>query len=134
MTPPNQTPCLDALRRELARLEAQASNAARRNKPTMWAYYGRMIESLRREFGPTVARTARARGKRRRINDGGIAGVALALCQQADSECPMLPRDQAAELWAVSVYAARVLRAWGAGMPPRRSLAWLRKRVEVRRG
>lgn len=133
MRPNLRTPCLDALRRELARLEAQAANAARRNKPTMWAYYGRMIESLRREFGPTVARTHRSRGRWRRINDGGIAGVALAICQQADSECPSLPRDAAADLWALSVYAARVLRAWGAGPGPRRSLAWLRTRPEVRR-
>ena len=134
MRPNLRTPCLDALRRELARLEAQAANAARRNKPTMWAYYARMRDELRREFGPTVARTCRARGINRRFHDSGIAGVALAICQRADAQCPLLPRDAAADLWALSVYASRILRSWGAGPAPRRSLAWLRERAKVRRG
>lgn len=100
----------------------------------MWAYYARVAEQLRREFAPARARTKLGRGLNvRRVLDGGIAGVALAIVQRADDECPNLPRDKAAELWAVSVYAARVLRAWGAGPAPVRSLAWLRARVEVRR-
>lgn len=128
------TPCLDALQRQINSLEHQSANAARRNKPTMWAYYARMRDELRREFGPTMARTCRARGRNRRFHDSGIAGVALAICQRADAQCPLLPRDAAADLWALSVYASRILRSWGAGPAPRRSLAWLRERAEVRRG
>lgn len=99
-------------------LHAKAANSARRNKPTMWAYYLGMVAGLT-EWFDDVERT-----------DGGFAGAALALSQRAERECPTLPATEAARLWALSVYARRILRAWGAGCPPV-SLDWLRERAGV---
>lgn len=96
-------------------LASKATNAASRNKPTMWAYYQDQQERLA-EYFSDVTRT-----------DGGYAGAALALHQWAEDECPTLPPIDAARLWAMSVYGRRILRAWGAGSVPV-SLNWLRAR------
>ena len=101
----------------LADLKAKQANAARRNKPTMWAYFLSMRRGLKRWF---TART-----------DGGLAGQALALVQRAHQECSdaECPPTVAAHWWAMGTYAARILRAWDV-RSPRRSLSWLRARAE----
>jgi hypothetical protein len=131
------TPCLDAYTNVLLRLRADAKRSARMAKPTMWAYYERMAERVEAhlEYAAAEVRDARARGVRGlelRSIDGGIAGIALAVMQQADDRCPSLPRDAAADLWALSVYMSRIHKAWGVGQY-RRSLAWLRNRTGVQR-
>jgi len=128
------TPALHEFNRVMALLRRNAANAARRNKPAMWAYYGRMEERLRAWFRVQVDATEGAGSSdKARVIDGGIAGVALALIQKSERECPMLPRDEAADLWAMGTYATRILAAWRPGRTPRRlcrSLAWLRERAE----
>jgi hypothetical protein len=129
----SNTPCLDRYDAIIRRLQAQARNAAKRNKPTMWAYYGRMAERLERELARSVYDARNARGKRDGLElrsiDGGIAGSALALVQRADAQVWELSRDEAADLWALSVYANRILAAWTKA--ERRSLAWLRARAGI---
>lgn len=100
----------------LWRLRQSAANAARRNKPVMWAYYLEMEAELRRHFAG-VERT-----------DGSYAGVALATSQLAEREAPILASldpSHAARWWAVGVYCRRILRAWGVSDGHRPSLAWL---------
>lgn len=131
----SNTPCLDAFDRTIASIRRNAANAVRRNKPTMWAYFGRMEEGLTKWFGATVdaTRSATCEGRALRGIDGGIAGVALALVQRSEKLCPTMPRDEAADLWALGTYANRILRAWTSEKGPspfRRSLAWLRQRQE----
>lgn len=100
-------------------LDEKSRNAALRNKPTMWAYYGDMADWMRTYFGSCQYQS-----------DGGYAGAALALVQRAEQECPTLPRPEAAVLWARSVYCRRILRAWTPGQPlDRTSLQWLRDRA-----
>lgn len=100
-------------------LTAKAANAARRNKPTMWAYYLDMVYGLQEWFAGMDA-------------DGAFAGAALALSQRAEAECPGLGHVAAARLWALGVYARRILSAWGVGTGLQRvSLAWLRDRASV---
>lgn len=127
------TPCLDRFDSIVAHLRGQARNAARRGKPTMWAYYERMAERLEAHFAEAVAevRSSQASPDSLRMLDGGIAGVALAIVQIADGRCSGLPRDAAADLWALSVYCARILAVWTPGPQPRRSLRWLRERAGV---
>jgi hypothetical protein len=128
----SNTPCLDAFDRIVASCRVSARNAARRNKPTMWAYYLRMAEQLEGEFGDAVQAVREATKRDARYMDGGIAGVALAIVQDADSRCCTLKRDEAANLWALSVYASRILKVWTPGAPQRRrSLKWLRDRAGV---
>lgn len=103
--------------RLVAELREKSRNAAMRAKPTMWAYYGDMADALEEEF-KGVTRT-----------DGGYAGCALAISQNAEGACPSLPRAEAARQWAVSVYARRILAAWGAGIGNPVSLRWLRERA-----
>lgn len=108
---------VDTQRQIVALLDEKAANAARRCKPTMWAYYGEMADWLREYFADVS------------LTDAGYAGAALALVQRADDECPTLPRGQAAELWARSVYCRRILNAWTPPPHDRPSLQWLRDRV-----
>lgn len=103
----------------IADLQAKAKNAALRKKPTMWAYYGDMAELLEEWFADATP------------DDGGYAGAALALSQKAEAQCPMLPRRAAAHLWAMGIYARRILAAWGTNVPYKPSLDWLRKRAGV---
>lgn len=105
---------LDRLDAITADLRRQAANAARRNKPTMWAYFVDVEAGLRVWFSGTPR------------TDGAIAGAALALSQKAVRLCPDLPPADAARLWALGVYAKRVLRAWG--VTERVSLEWLHRR------
>lgn len=100
----------------IASLESQAANAARRNKPTMWAYYLRMADALRHELDAD--------------SDGGVAGQALAISQRAEEQCKTLPPSQAADLWAIGIYCRRILRAW-CPTPYRVSLNWLRARISA---
>ena len=109
---------VETFRQIVASLDEKAVNAARRNKPTMWAYYGDMADWLRDYFGSCLSHT-----------DGGYAGAALALVQRAEDECPTLPRGEAAALWARSVYCRRILNAWTPPPHDRPSLQWLRDRV-----
>lgn len=109
---------VETLRRIVADLEEKSRNAATRNKPTMWAYYGDMADELRDYFGTCHHQT-----------DGGYAGAALALVMRAEEECPTLPRGSAAHLWALSVYCRRILNAWTPAPHARPSLQWLRDRA-----
>lgn len=122
------TPCLAEYDRIVAACRAKARASARANKPTMWAYYERMAERLEAHFAEAVAATRAAKGQDRRVVDGGIAGVALAIVQSADERCAELPRDAAADLWALSVYCNRILGEWVEPVK-RRSLDWLRARA-----
>jgi hypothetical protein len=124
------TPCLNELDRLVADLRAKATNAARQNKPTMWAYYERMAERLEAHFAEAAAEARSAPGASgKRVADGGVAGVALAIVQSADERCCTLPRDAAADLWAISVYCNRILRKWTGEAIRGRSLKWLRARA-----
>lgn len=105
------------IRRELRN---KAVNAALRNKPTMWAYYIDMEEQLATWFSGL------------KHADGAFAGAALALSQRAVEQCPKLPPSEAARLWAMSVYARRILSAW-TGRREKVSLNWLRNRVQKAR-
>lgn len=127
------TPCLDELDRLVAYCRSAARRSAGRCKPTMWAYYERMAERLEAHFAESAAVVRAEKGGRhaRRVADGGIAGVALAIVQSADERCAELPRDAAADLWALSVYCRMILGRWS-GPQPRRSLEWLRRRACVR--
>jgi hypothetical protein len=100
----------------MSSLDSQARNAIRRGKPTMWAYFVETREGLRSYFAHVTP------------TDGGYAGAALALSQRAESRCPTLPVHEAARLWALSVYARRILASWGVGTGGRVSLQWLRDR------
>lgn len=105
-------------KRILASLHVKAKRAAGQNKPVMWAYYLRMAGRLWQELGQAAP-------------GGGIAGAALAVTQRADDDCPHLPRDEAADLWALSVYCRRIMRAWGVHpnqKHTRPDLSWLRNR------
>jgi hypothetical protein len=104
--------------RLVAELREKSRNAAQRGKPTMWAYYGDMADALEAEFADATS------------TDGGYAGCALAISQNAEAACPSLPRAEAARQWAISVYARRILAAWGAGIGNPVSLQWMRDRVE----
>lgn len=113
---------MDAFRAIVADLREKERNAARRNKPTMWAYYGDMADELERQFADVSH------------SDGGYAGAALALSQRAERLCPDLPRVEAARLWALGVYCRRILGAWTPGEPLagyRPGLGWLRQRAGV---
>lgn len=100
-------------------LRRKATNAAIHKKPTMWAYYGDMADGLFAWFGDSER------------DDGAYAGAALALSQKAERDCPNLARREAAHLWAMGIYARRILAAWGAGVPYKPSLDWLRQRAGV---
>jgi hypothetical protein len=102
----------------LIELRGKALRSATANKPTMWAYYADIADRLEREFEDALEDP----------DDGGLAGCALAISQIAENDCPKLPRQEAAQLWAVSVYARRILGTWGGGNV-RVSLDWLRKRA-----
>lgn len=104
----------------LAELQVKADNAIDRNKPTMWAYFIDMKGGLESWFVGVV------------VDDGGYAGAALALSQKAARECPHLEPQAAARLWAMSVYARRILSAWS-GRQERVSLNWLRARRSTER-
>lgn len=102
----------------VAELRGKAANAARRNKPTMWAYYLDAAVGLEDWFFD-VKRT-----------DGAYAGAALALTDHAAVACPNLSNPiDASRLWARGIYARRILRAWGVGAP-RVSLTWLHDRAD----
>lgn len=106
-------------RRILIELSKKAANAAIRNKPTMWAYYLRIRKRLEQELGQAG-------------DGGGYAGAALAMVQLAEEKCPHLSPDKAADLWAISVYCRRIMRAWGLhpyGRHHRPSLKWLHNRA-----
>lgn len=101
-------------------LDEKAINAARRNKPTMWAYYGDMADWLRAYFSEAEE------------DDGSYAAFAAVLVERAEAECPSLSRAEAAVLWARSVYCRRILNAWWPGVERyRSSLQWLRDRVSA---
>lgn len=101
----------------VAELRRQAKNAAMRNKPTMWAYYNDIVEGLTDWFDGIV----------RAEND--YAFTLAAISHSAITKCPNLADSHdAARLWAMGVYARRILRAAGY-RTPRTSLAWLRERV-----
>lgn len=126
-------PCLQELDRILLQQASKARNAALRCKPTMWAYHDRMQQRLTAWFSDSsdAVRAALATGGDQLIRcaDGGVAGAALALVQRAQEECCRLPRDEAADIWAMSVYANRILGKWTlTAEKPKRSLRWLRER------
>ena len=81
----------------LEELRCKAESAVLRNKPDRWDYYMEMIERLTAWFSEVDA------------NDGGYADAALALSQKAEAECPLLARGEAVRLWALGVYARRIL-------------------------
>lgn len=98
----------------------KAANAAARNKPTMWAYYLDMADGLLDWFADV------------KRDDGAFAGAALALSQRAEEQCAAAKHAEAARMWALGVYARRILR--GSGVPvSRTSLAWLHRRGSLLR-
>jgi hypothetical protein len=99
----------------LEQLRRKAEQAVSHNKPDRWDYYVEMVEHLTEWFSGVEA------------NDGSYAGAALALSQKAEAACPLLARREAVRLWALGIYARRILRAWGAGTGPRPSLEWFRR-------
>ena len=111
---------VETFRRVVTELDERSRESARKNKVTMWAYYGDMADELRGYFGTCINET-----------DAGYAGAALALVQRAEEECPTLPRGSAAHLWALSVYCRRILDAWTPAPHERGSLQWLRDRAGV---
>lgn len=104
---------LDRYHLVLADLHRQATNAARRNKPTMWAYYLGMAHSLRILYAGIAFTDATYAQTAREINDRAVA------------LCPKAAPPDAARLWALGVYARRIYHV---GRPP--SLDWLRARAE----
>ena len=101
----------------LEELRRKAESAVLHNKPDRWDYYVEMVERLTEWF--------------RGVEATGVsyAGAALALSQKAAAECPLLARHEAVRLWALGVYARRILRTWGAGTGARPSLEWFRRRA-----
>lgn len=97
---------------QAAELDRQSQNAARRNKPTMWAYYGDMARWLR-----SLEAT-----------DQGDLVAMLRSCAVVESDDFMVTPARAARLWAQGVYARRILAAAGIRVA-RPSLAWLRERA-----
>ena len=98
-------------------LHRQAEAAVLHKKPDRCDYYLEMVERL----------TGWCRGVE--ANDVSYAGAALALSQKAADECLLLARHEAVRLWAVGVYARRILRTWGACTGARPSLEWFRRRA-----
>jgi hypothetical protein len=98
-------------------LRSKAHAAVLHNKPDRWDYYVEMVERLTEWFSGVDA------------NDATYAHAALALSQKAEAECPLLGRREAVRLWALGVYARRILRASGAGTGARPSLEWFRQRA-----
>ena len=101
----------------LEELHRKAEAAVLHKKPDRWDYYLEMLERLTEWFRGVEA------------NDVSYAGAALALSQKAADECPLLARHEAVRLWALGVYARRILRTWGAGTGARPSLEWFRRRA-----
>lgn len=100
----------------IVELRAKAGNAARRNKPTMWAYNLEAIDGLEATVG-------------RDRTDGGVIRAARTLSAQARLHCPALPPTEAARLWALGIYSRRILERAGQAPGPRPSLAWLKERA-----
>jgi len=101
----------------LEQLRRKAEQAVSHNKPDRWDYYVEMVERLTEWFSGVDA------------TDGSYAGAALALSRKAEADCPLLARREAVRLWALGVYARRILRASGAGTVGRPSLEWFRRRA-----
>ena len=101
----------------LEELRCKAQAAVTHNNPDRRDYYVEMIERLTAWFSEVDA------------NDGSYADAALALSQKAEAECPLLARREAVRLWALGVYARRILRAWGVGTGTQPSLEWFRRRA-----
>lgn len=105
---------LEAYQQAIADLRRQALNAAARNKPTMWAYLSDCADGLDAWLiEPT---------------DDEALFACLGICERATLICGAsdIRPTEAARIWALSVYARRILRA--SGQPaPRASLAWLRE-------
>lgn len=93
-------------------LRAKAANAARRCKPTMWAYYSDCADQLSTWFD-LAERT-----------DEAYLNAAIALSESAKMAAPNLQPIEAARLWAQGIYARRI-----AGDTSRASLTWLRERA-----
>jgi hypothetical protein len=98
-------------------LHRQAEAAVLHKKPDRWDYYLEMLERLTEWFSGVGT------------NDVSYAAAALALSQKAKAECPVLVRREAVRLWALGVYARRILRAWGVRTGSRPSLEWFRRRA-----
>ena len=101
----------------LQELRCKAEAAVLHNKPERWDYYLEMVERLTEWFSGVGT------------NDVSYAAAALALSQKAKAECPVLVRREAVRLWALGVYARRILRAWGVRTGSRPSLIWFRRRA-----
>jgi hypothetical protein len=112
-----ETGLVGAYRDVLTDLDRRARNAARRNKPTMWAYFVEVREQLVDWFEARVEAWT----------DDEVASAAYQLHLIAAAACPNLLPGPAARLWAASVYARRILGA--GGLAPRASLEWLRQRA-----
>ena len=101
----------------LEELHRKAEAAVLHKKPDRRDYYLEMVERLREWFRGVEA------------TDVSYAGAALVLSQKAADECPLLARHEAVRLWALGVYARRILRTWGACRGARASLEWFRRRA-----
>ena len=83
---------------------AAASNAARRGKPTMWAYYRDVMEHICTTYGDAMQR-----------NDDAILDVARQVEMNARRICLVSDADyrDKARHYAYSVYARRIMRHAG---------------------
>jgi hypothetical protein len=115
---------LTALRARDAVMESvreRAENAKKTNKPMMWAYLVRMFKRLDYELGPADM-------------DHQVIVKCQGIVQDAADQCPRLVSHgdngatEAADLWALSVYATRILTLCGRAhtySQADRSLDWL---------
>jgi hypothetical protein len=94
----------------LEELHQKAEATVLHNKPDRWDYYVEMVERLTEWFRGVEA------------NDDSLAGAALALSQKAEAECPLLAGHEAVRLWALVVYARRILRTGELEQRPGRAL------------
>ena len=86
-------------------LRLRADNAARRGKPTMWAYYRRMATGVSGAFGRALEQ-----------NEEAIVNRAQWIEQEARRMC-LISQDASdgdkAYWYALSVYARRIMRRTG---------------------
>jgi hypothetical protein len=115
---PNGVALRDAIDTELTEAARQAIKT---NKATMTAYYVRMRRAFRELTGEPGTIPA---------NDT-IIERCRAMVAKASRDCPIVSRQgvgglsRAADMWALSVYATRLLRDMGQSVG-NRDLTWLR--------
>lgn len=98
----------------VADLRRDARNAARRNKPTMWAYFHGVANRLE--------------GLLAEADDAECEKRLRAIIYSAELLAPESTTSDAARMWAEAIYARRLLRSHGLRVA-RPSLEWLHLRA-----